>query len=192
MFKYSIMKKISTIFERNWETNRKVNETLIVDFDFSNAVATEKIDGMNIRVTVRSGTVVRSEKRRNPSKIQKQNGIVDPWYVDIDEGASQDKWLVDAIANTDFSGVPDGEWSGEAFGKNIQGNPLNMEGNQVFLFSLEDWRSRIVLKDAPVSFEEVKTYLNTKKSLVGNDCLMEGIVWHHPDGRMVKIKRKDF
>ena len=22
--------------------------------------------------------------------------------------------------------------------------------------------------------------------------VVEGIVWHHPDGRMVKIKRKDF
>lgn len=24
------------------------------------------------------------------------------------------------------------------------------------------------------------------------DCEFEGIVWHHPDGRMAKIKRRDF
>ena len=25
-----------------------------------------------------------------------------------------------------------------------------------------------------------------------SDAIVEGIVWHHPDGRMVKIKTKDF
>ncbi|MEL7421934.1 MAG: DUF5565 family protein [Bacteroidota bacterium] len=186
------MRKILTIFDRNWDTDRKVNTQLIVDFDFANAVATEKLDGMNIRVTVRNGTVVRSEKRRNPSKEQKQNGIVDPWYVDIDTNTSQDKWLVDAISNTDFSAVPDGEWSGEAIGKNIQGNPLNLSNNQVFLFSLPSWRERIQLEDAPYTHAELVQYLNSRKSAVGEDCLMEGIVWHHPNGDMVKIKRKDF
>ncbi|MEL7249066.1 MAG: DUF5565 family protein [Bacteroidota bacterium] len=186
------MRKILTIFDRNWETDRKVNTQLIVDFDFANAVTTEKLDGMNIRVTVRNGTVVRSEKRRNPSKQQKQNGIVDPWYVDIDTSTSQDKWLVDAISNTDFSAVPDGEWSGEAIGKNIQGNPLNLTNNQVFLFSLPSWRERIQLKDAPYTHAELVQYLNSRKSAIGEGCLMEGIVWHHPNGDMVKIKRKDF
>ncbi len=186
------MRKISTIFERNWETDRKVNSQLIVDFDFANAIATEKLDGTNIRVTVRNGIVVRSEKRRNPSKLQKQNGIVDPWYVDIDEQSSENKWMVAAIKNTDFSGVPDGEWPAEAIGKNIQGNPLNLEGHQVFIFSLPSWRDRIQLSDAPYTYAELREYLNTKQSSIGNNCLMEGVVWHHPDGSMVKIKRKDF
>lgn len=186
------MRKISTIFERNWETDRKVNAQLIVDFDFEHAVATEKLDGTNIRVTVRNGIVVRSEKRRNPSKQQKQAGIVDPWYVDINEHSPEDKWMMAAINGTDFSAVPDGEWPAEALGKNIQGNPLQLEGNQVFIFSLPDWRERILLTDAPHTFSELREYLNTKKSCVGNDCLMEGVVWHHPDGSMVKIKRKDF
>lgn len=186
------MRKILTIFDRNWKTDRKINTKLIVDFDFENAIATEKLDGTNIRVTVRNGIVVRSEKRRNPSKIQKQKGIVDPWYVDIDEYSSHDKWMVDAVKNTDFSSVPDGEWSAEAIGKNIQGNPLNLENNQIFIFSLPSWRDKIQLHDAPHSFLELKDYFNTKKSIIGNDCLMEGIVWHHPNGRMVKIKRKDF
>jgi len=41
-----------------------------------------------------------------------------------------------------------------------------------------------VLEDAPRKFEEIKAYLADKD--------IEGIVWHHPDGRMVKIKKKDF
>jgi len=33
-------------------------------------------------LTVRSGQLVRVEKRRNPSKAQKAKGIIDGWYVD--------------------------------------------------------------------------------------------------------------
>lgn len=40
------------------------------------------------------------------------------------------------------------------------------------------------LPDAPRSFAELKKYLTERD--------IEGIVWHHADGRMVKIKAKDF
>ena len=186
------MRKISTIFERNWGGNRSVIPHLIVEFDFETAIATEKLDGTNIRVTVRNGGVVRVEKRKNPTKLEKQKGILNPWYVDADEYATQDKWIFDAVKNTDLSKVPDGEWPAEAIGKNIQGNPLNLEGNQIFIFSLPSWRKKITLNNVPTTFEGIKDYLSTQKSLIGNDCLMEGIVWHHPNGEMVKIKRKDF
>jgi len=186
------MEKIKTIFDRNWETNRKVCPTLVVDFDFENATATEKLDGMNIRITVRQGTIVRVEKRRNPSKVQKQKGIVDPWYVDADAFSTEDKWIFDAVKNTDFSAVPDGEWSAEAIGKNIQGNPLNLENNQVFIFSLPEWREKITLTNVPNTFEGLKEWLPKQKSALNKQVGIEGIVWHHPNGTKVKIKIKDF
>lgn len=186
------MRKILTIFDRNWDSNRKVNEKLIVDFDFENAIATEKLDGMNIRLTIRNGQVVRVEKRRNPSKDQKKIGIVDPWYVDAISTASEDKWIFDAVENTDLTKVPDGEWSAEAIGKNIQGNPLSLDGNQVFIFSLPEWRAKITFDTVPFTFDELHKFFENQKSLIGNDVPIEGIVWHHPNGDMVKIKRKDF
>lgn len=186
------MRKILTIFERNWDGDRKIVPKLIVDFDFSSAIATEKLDGTNVRITVRNGEAVRIEKRRNPSKVQKQKGIMNPWYVDADEFASQDKWIFDAVKNTTLKEIPDGEWSAEAIGKNIQGNPLNLERNELFFFSIPEWREQIILEDAPTDFDEIQEYLSTQKSKIGKDCLMEGIVWHHPSGNMVKIKRKDF
>ena len=86
------MEKIPTIFDRNWDGNRKVNEKLVVlEFDFENAIATEKLDGTNVRITVRNHTVVRVEKRKNPSKIQKQKGIKDPWYIDAYRACSRKK-----------------------------------------------------------------------------------------------------
>ena len=186
------MRKIKTIFDRNWDTDRKVNEKLAVDFNFEEAIATEKLDGTNIRLTLRNGLVVRVEKRRNPNKVQKRQGIEEPWYVDADEFSSEDKWIFDAVKNTDLLEVSDGEWSAEALGKNIQGNPLNLDNNQVFLFSVPEWREKIILENVPYDYEGLKAYLAAQKSKIGTDALIEGIVWHHPNGEMVKIKRKDF
>ena len=129
------MQKIKTIFERDWDGDRTVIDKLIVDFDFANAVATEKLDGMNVRLTVRNHVLVRLEKRRNPDKVQKAKGIEDPWYKDADENSTEDKYLYEAARNTDLSDIPDGEWSGEALGPNIQGNSLNLDSHRVVLFS---------------------------------------------------------
>ena len=188
------MEKIRTIFDRNWEGNRKINSKLIVtDFDFANSLATEKLDGMNVRVTVRNSIVVRVEKRRNPSKIQKAQGIKDPWYVDADENDKGDSYIFDAVHNTDFQDVPDGEWSAEALGEKIQGNPLDLVGHKLFIFSLPKWRDKIVFQDVPIDFESLKEWLPNQKSLFGNDCGIEGIVWHNVEsGQMCKIKLKDF
>ena len=41
-----------------------------------------------------------------------------------------------------------------------------------------------VLTDCPTDFDGLKLYLEHRD--------IEGIVWHHPDGRMVKIKKRDF
>lgn len=188
------MEKIRTIFDRNWEGNRKVNSNLVVtDFDFNNAIATEKLDGMNVRVTVRNEMVVRIEKRRNPNKAQKEIGIKDPWYVDAIESDKSDSYIFDAVKNTDFKNVPDGEWSAEALGEKIQGNPLNLEGHTLFIFSLEDWKKKVTYENAPTDFDELKNWLPKQKSIFGNDCGIEGIVWHNlKTGQMCKIKLKDF
>ena len=188
------MEKIRTIFDRNWDSNRKINSKLIVpDFDFENSIATEKLDGMNVRVTVRNEHVVRIEKRRNPSKIQKAQGIKDPWYTDVDEFNKADVYIIEAVKNTNFENVPDGEWSAEALGKKIQGNPLNLVGHTLFIFSLPEWRNKVTFKNVPTDFDGLKNWLPEQKSIFGNDCGIEGIVWHNPqNGQMVKIKVKDF
>ena len=185
------MKKIKTIFERDWDGDHKVVNKYIDGFlpdVLWGAIATEKLDGTNIRVTVRNKTVVRIEKRRNPDKIQKFKGITEPWYIDASESA-EDKWINDAIKNTDFSNIPDGEWSGEVVGKNVQGNPLNLEKNVVVFFTLNQ---APVFEDVPTDYEGLKTWLSSQKSKYGNNCGIEGIVWHCENGDMFKIKVKDF
>lgn len=188
------MQKISTIFKRNWEGNRGIiNEEAVNSTELLQAIPTEKIDGTNVRVTVRNHILVRLEKRRNPDKIQKQKGITEPWYVDADEYDKQDKWIWDAIRNTDLSNVPDGEWSGEAVGTDIQGNPLKLTANRVFFFSLPEVREQLRLDvNTPVKFNDLKEWMATRKSNVGIDAPIEGIVWWKNDKAIGKIKLKDF
>ena len=38
--------------------------------------------------------------------------------------------------------------------------------------------------------EPPRTFAELRRWLAGQD--IEGLVWHHPDGRMAKIKRRDF
>ena len=183
------MRKIKTIFERE---GRVVLPVYVAGFSIEmleGAIATEKLDGMNVRVTVRSRTSVRLEKRRNPDKLQKAKGIIEAWYVDTDMYGPEDKWLLDALKNTDLSTIPDGEWSGEALGPNIQGNPLNLHTNRILFFTLGQ---APIFTDTPVNYDELKAWLPTQKSKYGNDCGIEGIVWHTKDGDMFKIKTKDF
>lgn len=187
------MKKIKTIFDRDWKGKRGVINSLVVDeIILSGCFATEKVDGTNIRLTIRSGQVVRVEKRKNPSKEQKTKGIIEPWYIDAKISSSNDKWIFDAVFNTDFSNIEDGVFSGEAFGKNIQGNPLGIDNNKVFLFGHKETLNKAILKDVPLSYDELKYYLQSSKSLFNNTKQIEGIVWHNAHGDKFKIKLKDF
>ena len=134
----AVMEKIPTIFDRgeNFRVIDKVREGCEWVFEGDGA-ATEKLDGTNIRMTIRRGTVVRVEKRRNPTKIQKKKGIIDGWYVDADEAGREDRWIYAAVNNTDVSAWPDGEHPCEALGPKIQGNELGLETHLCVPFNLE-------------------------------------------------------
>lgn len=184
------MKKIQTIFDRDWEGNRGVIDKYVVNPNFlKDSTPTEKIDGTNVRLTVRNHTLVRLEKRRNPSKSQKQKGIEEPWYVDADENDPTDKHIWAAACHTGLSDVPDGEWSGEAVGPGIQGNYYQLNKPFVCLFSLG---RAPVLSGVPVDYDGLREYLSMEHSIVNPGVLIEGVVWHHDSGEMFKIKGKDF
>lgn len=186
------MRKIPTIFDRDWEGSKKVIDRFVdgVTRDIlAECVATEKLDGTNVRLTVRNHTLIRVEKRRNPDKFQKAKGITEPWYVDADEFSPDDKFIWEAARSTDLANVPDGEWSGEVLGPKVQGNPLNLESHRVVLFSIGVAPK---FEDAPTTYEALRAWLPAQRSKYGRNCGIEGIVWHHPDGRMFKIKVKDF
>jgi hypothetical protein len=66
----------------------------------------------------------------------------------------------------------------ELCGPKVQGNPDNLAHHQFIRHGVHSRR------DSPRDFDGLREYLRTAN--------IEGIVWHHPDGRLVKIKAKDF
>ncbi len=152
------MNKIKTIFDRKWKGDRGVVNKIIIKPD---GVATEKLDGTNIRLTIRNHVVVRIEKRKNPTKRQKLRNIVDPWYIDADEYAPEDKYIIEAVKNRSYEKIPNGEHSGEAVGPKIQGNPLNLNKHTICLFNCGE---APVFENATVTYNELKKWLPKQKS----------------------------
>jgi hypothetical protein len=66
----------------------------------------------------------------------------------------------------------------ELLGPKINGNP---EGYDSHTLIRHDYAQPV---DAPRDYESLRKWLL--------DHQYEGIVWHHPDGRMAKLKRRDF
>jgi len=74
------------------------------------------------------------------------------------------------------SNADDGTY--ELVGPNVQGNP------EMFISNVLIRHGQYHLPDCPRDFDGIREYLSQAN--------IEGIVWHHSDGRMVKIKAKDF
>lgn len=195
------MEKIPTLFARSRGhiVNEISHEVLHPDVDW---FATEKLDGANVRVTVRSGEMVRLEARRNPSREQKARGIIQPWYRDADTASRKnaDVWLWEAARKVNYQGVPDGEWSAEAVGPKIQGNPLNLDEHTLYFFSLIPWRDVLsstinmphVYGRVPLEFEELYDWMRAERSKVNPDAGVEGVVWWMFDEPVAKVKLKDY
>jgi hypothetical protein len=206
------MKKIPTLFVRgeDFKVVNKLTSGCEWVFDHQ-GVATEKLDGMNIRVTIwpqkRGPVRMFAEKRRSPNKRQKKQGIVESWYVPVTEN-SEDKRLWQAVYNTDMSGWPAGTHYCEAIGPKIQGNPLGLTYHVCVPFDwiaplggsdlTTDYRRMDLLKRCPIhrivdmSYEGLRQQFMQLESKFSPGHPAEGIVFHHPDGRQVKLKRKDF
>lgn len=182
------MKKIETIFDRgdDFKVIDKPREGCEWVFA-GEGVVTEKLDGTNVRLTVEKGKIVHVEKRRNPSKAEKAQGV-EPGYVDASRDDPSDKHIFRATDNTNVSNQPDGLHEAEAVGPKIQGNSLGLDQTACYPFM----SMPVILPDMPRNFQAISDYVCNLDSVFNPEHKAEGIVFHHPDGRMAKIKRKDF
>lgn len=182
------MKKIETIFERGENFGVIPQPRKGCEWVFAGeGIVTEKLDGTNIRLTVEKGVAVYIEKRRNPSREEKAQGI-EPGYIDADRDDPSDKHIFRAVDGTDLTDWPNGLYEVEAVGPKIQGNPLELDSPMCYPFKFRP----IILPDMKREFQSIKDYVLSLESQFSPGHPAEGIVFHHPDGRMAKIKRKDF
>jgi hypothetical protein len=175
------VKKIPTVFERDWDGNPSLVLNKVTPgcewVLAGEGIATQKYDGTSC--LIRDGKLYKRRELRPGDKeplnfekadFDERTGKTAGW-VPVGEGP-EDKWHRLA-----FNTTVDGTY--ELLGPKIQNNPEKAEVH-VLLRHLEASR----FPEAPREFEALKVWLNDKD--------IEGLVFHHPDGRMAKIKLKDF
>ena len=179
------MKKTPTIFVRD-EVNRKivtkeVNPVCQWVFD-GEGVATRKYDGTCCKI---ENNVL--YKRREVKKGKQEPDGFDLVSTDDITGkkvgwvkvsdTNEDQWHrqgFDALENKQ-----DGTY--ELCGPKVQGNPENYESHVLIRHATAE-----IIDGLLITYDEIRDVI------LNHSPPIEGIVYHHPDGRMAKIKARDF
>lgn len=183
------MKKIPTIFERDWNGDRsrvlnQINPAAQWVFD-GEGIATRKIDGIPCRVLDRS-----LYRRRDLAPGQAEPDDFDLSDHDKETGKKvgwmptnrekpEDRWHYQAWDAAAGCGLEDGVY--ELVGPKVQGDPEAVGAHRLVRHG-EGIAGP--LDAVPRTFDALREWLTGKN--------IEGVVWHHPDGRMAKIKLRDF
>lgn len=179
------MKKIPTVFLRDPENMKnvlsKINPECAWVFE-GEGIATRKFDGtcclvregvLYKRRVVKKGKLVPDDFEQ--ADYDPVTGKTVGW-IPVGDGP-EDRYHLEALSN-----IPlhiDG--THELIGPKVQGNPENYKGH--FLIPHKH-AERYPAMNRPQDFDELKTALT--------NLSWEGLVWHHPDGRMAKLKKRDF
>lgn len=180
------MKKIPTVFERDWNGDRsRVVDQVHAGCEWvlaGEGVATRKVDGTCCMV--RDDKLYKRRELREADLAPEGFEEVDRdeetkkviGWVPVGDGP-EDRWHREAFAAAGL--LLDGTY--ELVGPKIQGNP---EGAQSSLLICHGHGTAGRMDDVPRTFDGLRNWL------AGQD--IEGVVFHHRDGRMAKIKLRDF
>ena len=178
------MKKIKSLFKRDYEGNRQVYDECVEGSEWvlkGEGIATLKIDGTSC--LVQDGKLYKRYDAKKgktppegfmPSQEPDPHTKHHPGWVPVSADNPADKWHCEAFAN--FEGE-DGTY--ELIGPKVQGNLYNLDKHELVRHGIKTFD-----EEPPRSFAELKKWFETHD--------IEGIVWHRDNGDMVKIKRRDF
>lgn len=190
------MKKIPTIFLRNLgDTTGELENRHLVRSEPNMAaawvfhgegVATRKYDGT--ACLVRGGRLWKrlTVSARNPAPFgflavdTDQHTLKTVGWIPVDERDPGDRWHRDALppdGTVAVTGLPDRTY--ELVGPKVNGNPESLTTHFFVAHAAAE-----IFDDVPTDFARLSFWLADRD--------IEGIVWHHPDGRMAKIKLRDF
>lgn len=188
------MKKIPTIFARDWDGNptyvtREQNSECAWVFDGEGA-PTVKWDG----------TCVRFDGSAWWARREVKHGKADPPdFVLLQEDSETGKRMGwEPVEQSSFlkyfdealrllAGryeVDPDEGTYELIGPKINGNPERWPHHDLIRHGRGDTLRLIDVRTAPRDYDGLAAWLHARP--------YEGIVWHHTDGRMAKIKKRDF
>lgn len=181
------MQKIISLFQRNYDGDRLVRDEVTPGAEWvinGEGIATRKWDGTCCLID--KGQLFKrydAKKGKTPPEgfipAQEPDSVTGHWPGWVKVGSDkEDKYHREGFDNSKDGNVylPDGTY--ELVGPKINGNKDGHEKH--YLIPHGDER----FSTTPRTFNELKEWFDGRS--------IEGIVWHHPDGRMVKIKKKDF
>jgi hypothetical protein len=183
------VKKIVSLFQRNYDGDGLVRDELVPGAEWVAAgegKATRKFDGTCCMV--RDGRLYKRYDAKNgkapPADFepsQEPDPVTGHWpgWVPV-TNAPEDQWFREAAKVTAIEMAalpPDGTY--ECCGPKINGNREGLEYHVLISHGSQE------CPGCPVTFDGLRDFFTA------NDDI-EGVVWHHPDGRMVKIKARDF
>lgn len=181
------MKKISTLYKKDPKDLGRVIDEINPEnswvFTDEGVKATRKYDGTACAI-IDGQLYKRYDVKRGKSvpefaiPCQEPDLITGHWphWVLCQYNNSADVWHLKAFG--DFKDQCDGTY--ELCGEKIQGNPEKISGHKLIRHGSND----LDLTLRNYDFEWFKTYLEIVD--------IEGIVFHHPDGRMCKLRKSDY
>jgi hypothetical protein len=195
------MPKIECPFERELKGNDylitpKIKEGYEWVFEDEGVVALEKLHGTNVSIIIQEGAVISMYNRTERIPF-------------INKGK---KWITEGVLEAFHRGyvdkLGDGQHFGELIGEKVNGNPYKIKGHVWIPFKTfahkhlkyKSWGKY------PKDFETISKWFEKdlmplywvmKHGLAKNkdgkyEGFVEGIVFHHPDGRMAKIRKDMF
>lgn len=179
------MQKIISLFQRNYDGDGLVRDELVPGAEWVAAgegTATRKFDGTCCRRL--GGTLYKRYDAKHGKQppagfepAQDPDLVTGHWpgWLKIDIGNPSDQWHFDALFALKRP-LADGTY--ELIGPKINRNP-ECAPQHVFVR-----HGSLEYTIFPRTFDAIREFLRHAD--------IEGVVWHHPDGRMVKIKTKDF
>lgn len=193
------MKKMPSLFDRDYENRAEDGGHKVVDRVLPAArwvaegegVATRKWDGL--AALVKDGSYFKrydaKAGRSAPEGFKPAQPAPDEktghWPGWLAAKLPEDRWLLEGMAwgsKNLFGGgaVPDGTYEvcGPKIGTRHGANPEGLSEHVLVPHGKD------VMAECPRDYEGLRSYLASRA--------IEGVVWHHPDGRMAKIKKNDF
>jgi hypothetical protein len=176
------MRKIISLFQRNYEGDRLVRDEVVPGAEWvlaGEGRATEKLDGTC--AMIREGKLFKrydAKRGKTPpagwEAAQEPDPVTGHWpgWLLVGDGP-EDKWFREA-----WQTAPREDGTYELIGPKVQGNPYGHIAHSLIPHGQSE------IPGDPRTFADIRDLFERVR--------MEGIVWHHPDGRMVKIKTKDF
>ena len=184
------MKKIPTIFVRDLNNMGRVTDEVHPDCLWvfnSEGDATHKMDGTSCLINADGfwkRREVKKEKRAPFGFLQETFDEITGKRTGWMPVTNNDKWHAEGMENLHKHNAVIGvdqlvHGTYELLGPKVQGNPEGYGHHMLVSHSTAK-----IFNSVPLHHRGLDSWLENH--------MFEGIVWHHPDGRMAKIKRRDF